>query len=82
MDREYDELIKSTIADIKNTGTGGAGSIVAAKFIERFVGDTPWAHLDIAGVANTTTEKGVNVRGATGQPVRTLVHYVLGQARR
>ncbi len=69
------------MADLKNTGGAPAGSITAAKFLERFVGDTPWAHLDIAAVSDSTSERGVLVKGCTGSPVRTLVHFVLGRAR-
>jgi len=81
LDREYDDMIKSDVADIKNTGGRLAGSITAAKFLERFVGDTPWAHLDIAGVMDAASEKGVLVKGSSGKPVRTLVEFVLGRAR-
>jgi leucyl aminopeptidase len=81
MDPEYFDLIKSDVADIKNTGGAPAGSITAAKFLERFAGDTPWAHLDIAGVMDSTSESGVLVKGNSGKPVRTLVHLVLGRAR-
>ena len=81
MDKDYDELIKSDVADMKNTGGRGAGSITGAKLIERFAGDTPWAHLDIAGVMNAERDRGEFVKGASGQPVRTLVHLVLGRAR-
>ena len=81
LDSEYDELIKSDIADIKNTGGRGAGSITAAKFLERFVGDVPWAHLDIAGVMDASRDRGVLVKGSSGTPVRTLVQLVLGRGR-
>src|SRR5690606_12880590 len=50
LDDEYDDQIKSSVADIKNTGGRPAGSITAAKFLHRFAKETPWAHLDIAGV--------------------------------
>ena len=46
---EYNEQIKSAVADLKNTGGRAAGSITAAKFLEHFTGKTPWAHIDIAG---------------------------------
>jgi leucyl aminopeptidase len=81
LDAEYFELIKSDVADIKNTGGAPAGSVTAAKFLERFAGDTPWAHLDIAAVAASDRERGVLVKGSSGSPVRTLVHFVLGRAR-
>ena len=81
LDAEYFELIRSDVADLKNTGGAPAGSITAAKFLERFAGDTPWAHLDIAAVSDSTSERGVLVKGCTGTPVRTLVQFVLGRAR-
>ena len=81
LDSEYEEQIKSDVADMKNTGGRGAGAITAAKFLQRFAGDTPWAHLDIAGVMASSKEKGVLVKGSSGIPVRTLVEYVLGRAR-
>lgn len=74
---EYTELIKSPIADIKNTGGRFAGAITAAKFLEEFVGRTPWVHLDIAGTSDTDKDSGYQVKGATGVPVRTLVGLVL-----
>jgi leucyl aminopeptidase len=78
---EYKEQIKSDVADIKNTGGRGAGSITAAFFLKEFVGDTPWVHLDIAGVDFYEKEKGVLVKGASGIPVRTLVHLALDMAQ-
>ncbi len=81
LDDEYAEQIKSDVADLKNTGGRGAGSITAAKFLQRFAGDTPWAHLDIAGVMASSKDAGVLVKGNSGTPVRTLVHFVLGRAR-
>ena len=81
LDDEYGEQIRSDVADLKNTGGRAAGSITAAKFLQRFAGDTPWAHLDIAGVMSSTRERGVLVKGSSGIPVRTLVHLALGRAR-
>jgi leucyl aminopeptidase len=78
---EYKELIKSNIADMKNTGTRGAGSISAAFFLKEFVDDRPWAHLDIAGVDFYDADKGVLTKGASGIPVRTLVQLVLDLAQ-
>ena len=77
---EYKEQIKSEIADMKNTGGRGAGSITAALLLREFVEDTPWVHLDIAGVDFYDREKGVIVKGASGIPVRTLVNLVLQMA--
>lgn len=80
LDDEYGDLIKSPVADMKNTGGAPAGSITAAKFIQNFAGDTPWAHLDIAAIDMTGSDAGVNVRGNTGRPLRTLVHFIAGRA--
>ncbi len=80
LDDEYGEQIKSPVADMKNTGGAPAGSITAAKFIQNFAGDTPWAHLDIAAIDMTPNEAGVNPRGNTGRPLRTLVHFVASRA--
>ena len=75
---KYFDGIKSPIADLKNTGPRGGGSITAALFLKQFVKDTPWAHLDVAGPVWSDKEYGVNNAGATGHPVRTLVNWVLG----
>jgi leucyl aminopeptidase len=70
----YDEQIKSEVADIKNVGDGRwGGAITAAKFLEQFVGTTPWAHIDIAGPAFRDKAKPWCDGGASGQFVRTLV---------
>jgi len=70
---EYAELIKSDVADVHNTGGRGAGSITAAKFLEKFIdGHKHWAHVDIAGPA-FPTKGGSKVSGATGFGVRLLV---------
>jgi leucyl aminopeptidase len=73
---EYDKMIKSEIADMKNTGERGAGSITAAQFLKRFVGDTPWAHLDIAGVAWSKKDRETGPKGGTGFGVRLLDRLV------
>jgi leucyl aminopeptidase len=70
----YKEMIKSDVADIKNTGGSRyAGAISAAKFLEEFVGDVPWVHLDIAGPAWAEKENATRESGGTGCFVRTLV---------
>lgn len=79
IDDAYNRQIKSDIADLKNTGGRPAGSITAAKFIEAFAGDTAWAHIDIAGVMNITSDRGEWAKGASGIPVRTLVQYALNR---
>jgi leucyl aminopeptidase len=82
MFEEYREYLKSDLADIKNIGNRYGGAITAAKFLEEFVDKTPWVHLDIAGTYMTDKEKGCLVKGATGVPVRTLVNFVLEQAKK
>jgi leucyl aminopeptidase len=72
-DPEYDELITSDVAVIKNTGGRKGGAIAAAKFLQRFVGEIPWVHLDIAGTFQADKEKGYHPKGATGVLVRTFV---------
>jgi leucyl aminopeptidase len=67
---EYRDKIKSDVADIKNTGGREAGAITAAAFLDKYVGDTPWAHLDIAGTAWTTEKRAYLDKGATGFGVR------------
>lgn len=75
---EYKELNKSNVADVKNSGGRGAGSIAAAFFLREFVEDArPWAHLDIAGVDMFDKERGVIAKGGSGIPVRTLVQLAL-----
>lgn len=75
--KEYEEYMKSDIADQKNATEGkGASPSVGATFLYKFVGDTPWVHLDIAGTANISIEKGYLGKGATGVPVRTLVEFL------
>jgi leucyl aminopeptidase len=70
---EYDKLLKSRIADMKNVGGKAAGSITAAQFIQRFVEpEMPWIHLDIAGVASISGETDFSGGGATGWGVRTI----------
>ena len=71
--KNYDKLMDSTIADIQNINySGGAGSITAAQFLQRFIEKTPWAHLDIAGMAFSKYGGALNSGGATGFGVRLL----------
>ncbi|WP_170432288.1 leucyl aminopeptidase [Ruegeria arenilitoris] len=73
----YDDLLKSRIADMKNVGGRPAGSITAAQFLQRFVKEeTPWIHLDIAGVASVAAETSYAPKGATGWGVRALSRFV------
>ena len=71
---EYRELLKSDIADIKNTGGKNAGTITAALFIESFIKDTPWVHMDIAGTSWAEKKSDYIPKGGTGAGVRTLYH--------
>ena len=78
LDDDYREMIKSTIADIQNVGSGkGGGAVVAAMFLKEFAGDTPWVHLDIAGTAWLDDAKPWAAKGASGVAVRTLVDFVM-----
>lgn len=77
----YGDMLKTPIADLRNTGTGGAGASTAAMFLKRFTGDTPWAHLDIAGNALVAKDKGVTPAGGTGHGVRLLSHWLLNQPK-
>jgi leucyl aminopeptidase len=77
---EYRELIKSDIADMKNTGGRPAGSITAGWFLREFVEGYPWAHLDIAGTAYTDREPPTGVKGPTGVMVRLFSEFLLARA--
>ncbi len=72
----YDKLIDSKFADMKNTGGRHGGSITAAQFLKRFVGDTPWAHLDVAGVAMSSPSTEINHSWGAGWGVRLLDRLV------
>ena len=76
--KNYDKLIDSKIADVQNINyAGGAGSVTAAQFLQRFIKDkTPWAHLDIAGMAFSKKAANLNPGGATGFGVRLLNNLV------
>ncbi len=67
---------ESNFADMGNVAGRAGGSITAAKFLQKFVGDLPWAHLDIAG----TAWKGGAAKGSTGRPVGLLLQYLLAHA--
>jgi leucyl aminopeptidase len=69
---EYDKIIDSKFADMKNTGGRWAGSITAAQFLQRFVNKTPWAHLDIAGTALGSPQTDINKSWSAGWGVRLL----------
>ena len=76
LDEEYAKQIESEVADIKNVGGKAGGTITAAAYLEKFVGETPWAHLDIAGTAWEFTKKSYVPDGPSGIGVRTLVEFV------
>ena len=70
---EYRDKIKSDVADHKNTGGRYGGAITAAAFLERYAGQTQWAHVDIAGTAWATDERPYFAKGATGFGVRLMI---------
>jgi leucyl aminopeptidase len=76
MDDEYADGLKTRFADVANVAGRAAGSVTAAKFLQRFAKKYPWAHLDIAG----TAWKSGAAKGATGRPVALLMHYLLAQS--
>ena len=76
---DYRDLMKSDIADIKNSGGRPAGSISAGWFLREFVDGFPWAHLDIAGTAYSDREDATRVKGPTGVGVRLFSEFVLGR---
>ena len=77
MGPEYDKLIDTPNADMKNIGGRYGGSITAAQFIQRFVGETKWAHLDIAGTAMGSPSSETNCGWASGFGVRLLDRLVV-----
>lgn len=83
LDEDFNEQIKSNVADIKNTGGRPGGSETAGAFLSNFVGDTPWAHLDIAGTAWTqsnTAKKDYLSKGSTGFGTRLLFELISAEA--
>jgi leucyl aminopeptidase len=75
---DYRKLLDSNVADLKNVGGPYGGAIVAALFLREFVGDVPWAHLDIAGVMDSDADEGIFSKGATAFGVRLLVELLSG----
>jgi leucyl aminopeptidase len=73
---EYRRKIESSVADVKNIGDRWGGAITAALFLKEFVGEVPWAHLDVAGTAFASSRERDWPRGATGSPARTLIRYI------
>ncbi len=74
--KEYREQLDSTVADLKNVGGRAAGTITAATFLKEFVGDVPWAHLDIAGTAYGEGKLSYRRKGGYGAPTRTLLEWI------
>ncbi len=81
LDEEYFEQIKSDIGDLKNIGGPEAGTITAGYFLKEFAGDTPWVHLDIAGVAWREKDRMGYAPGPTGAPVRLLVQFLSNKGK-
>ncbi len=79
---DYQDIMKSEIADMVNSGGRAAGAISAAMFLREFVGETPWAHLDIAGTAWIDDVRPWATKGASGVMVRTLVELAAGELPR
>ncbi len=77
---EYFDSIKSNIADMMNSGSRFGGALIAGMFLQQFVGDTPWVHLDIAGTAWLEKDCPWQIRGATGVMIRTLVELAAKEA--
>jgi leucyl aminopeptidase len=76
---EYRDLIKSEVADIKNSGGRPAGAVTAAMFLKEFTESYPWVHLDIAGTAYSENDLVAIPKGPTGVPVGTFVEFVRGR---
>ena len=74
--KAYDKMIDSKTADMKNIGGRFAGSITGAQFIQRFIKDTPWAHLDVAGTAFDSNRNEINPSWGSGWGVRLLDRLV------
>jgi leucyl aminopeptidase len=81
LDDDYKEALKSQVADLKNVGGKWGSAITAARFLQEFVAEIPWVHLDIAGPAWADTECATRDSGGTGCFVRTLVHLIEAEAQ-
>ncbi|GMV08298.1 MAG: putative cytosol aminopeptidase [Gemmatimonadota bacterium] len=79
MSDDYRELIRSDVADVKNTGGRAAGTITAAMFLREFV-SYPWVHLDVAGTAYSESDLTIIPKGPTGVPTGTFIEFVRGRA--
>jgi len=78
---EYKDLIKSDVADIKNSGGRPAGAVTAAMFLKEFAEGYTWAHMDIAGTAYSETDLVTIPKGPTGVPTGTFIEFIRGRAR-
>jgi leucyl aminopeptidase len=76
LDDDFLDLLKSSVADLKNVGGKWGGASSAAKFLEQFVGETPWVHLDIAGPSWADSDSPTRDSGGTGCFVRTLIALI------
>jgi leucyl aminopeptidase len=79
--KEYRKQLDSEIADLKNIGGRSAGALTAGLFLQEFVGEVPWVHLDIAGPSRSEDDDGPLAKGATGVGVRTLLELLAGAER-
>jgi len=78
---DYKDLIKSDVADVKNSGGRPAGAVTAAMFLKEFAEGYPWAHLDIAGTAYSESDLVTIPKGPTGVPTGTFIEFIRGRAR-
>lgn len=79
---EYDEMIDSDIADVRNaSNVKQAGTITAGMFLKRFIGNYPWAHIDIAATGMRDSMKGYLPKNATGAGVRLITQYLMNEAK-
>jgi leucyl aminopeptidase len=79
---DYTDLIRSDVADIKNSGGRPGGAITAAAFLKEFAGEYPWVHLDVAGTAYSESDLGFIPKGPTGVPVGTFVEFLRARCAR
>jgi leucyl aminopeptidase len=77
LDARYRRELDSTVADLRNLGGANAGAITAGLFLAEFVGDKPWAHIDIAGTAQSSGDSGWQTAGCTGFGARLLLQLAL-----
>jgi leucyl aminopeptidase len=73
---DYEERVASKVADADNGGGGGPGAITATLFLQHFVGDLPWAHLDVASVGDAPKDEFEYTKGPTGFGARALLHWL------